>query len=70
MTTPANRRRVLIVIPAYNEEARLEAPLRSYLAFVRARADLDEYHVIDSLSIPLDVSGSLSGTTRSVPVVT
>ena len=41
MTAPSKRRRVLIIIPAYNEEARLEAPLRSYLAFARARADLD-----------------------------
>ena len=41
MTAPSERRRVLIVVPAYNEEARLEAPLRSYLAFARARADLD-----------------------------
>ena len=30
-----------VLIPAYNEEARLEAPLRSYLAFARTRADLD-----------------------------
>ena len=41
MTAPSERRRVLVVVPAYNEEARLEAPLRSYLAFARARADLD-----------------------------
>lgn len=41
MTLSANLRRVLVVIPAYNEEARLEAPLRSYLAFARTRADLN-----------------------------
>lgn len=41
MTAVPIRRRVLLVIPAFNEEARLEAPLRSYLAFVRCRTDLD-----------------------------
>lgn len=41
MTAPSSvRRRVLLVIPAHNEEARLEAPLRDYLAYARARADL------------------------------
>ncbi|MEI7652567.1 MAG: glycosyltransferase [Verrucomicrobiota bacterium] len=42
MSAPASvRRRVLLVIPAYNEEARLEPPLRSYLAYARDRADLE-----------------------------
>ena len=36
----STRRRVLLVIPAYNEEARLESPLRNYLAYARDRADL------------------------------
>lgn len=34
----------------------------------RARAGIDENHVIDSLTIPLSAAGTLTGATRAVPV--
>jgi Domain of unknown function (DUF5047) len=36
---------------------------------VRARADIDEDHVIDNLTIPLSAEGEMSGSTRATVVV-
>ena len=47
-----------IVIPAYNEQERLEATLRSYTAYFRARGEPVEVIVVDD--------GSLDGTTPLV----
>jgi len=42
MSNPASvKQKVLLIIPAYNEEARIAAPLRSYVEFARGRANLD-----------------------------
>jgi dolichyl-phosphate beta-glucosyltransferase len=53
-----DRPQISIVIPAYNEEGRLEPTLRSYHRYFRMRTDLFEMLVVDD--------GSIDGTTDLV----
>ena len=62
MTRLPQRNSVLVVVPAYNEEARLEAPLRAYVQEARRRNDLR----VDFLVV---LNGCRDGTQRVAQAV-